>query len=601
MKEFFKMMFACLVAVFLAGGAGLFFLLVIIGGLAASTDQRPPVPENAMLVLDVSANISDAPDANATGALLEAALGNPGPPRLQLRKVIDAIDRAAKDARIQGLLLHGSFEASGLGSGYGALLEVRTALERFRGAGKPVIAYLVSPSTRDYMVASMADRIILHPMGRLVTPGLNSEVIYWGGLFARYGVGVQIARAGSFKSFGEAYSKEEMSEQERQQLTELLDDVWAEFIASVTRSRKLDEGALQKIIDETGLISANAAKAAGLVDELRDFPDLLEELKTMTEITDPEETFKQVSVASYIIAHAPDTLEPPDGPRIAVVYAEGEIYDGEGAPEIVGGDKFARELRELRQDDDVKAVVLRVNSPGGSAVASEVIRRELVLIHEKKPVVVSFGSVAASGGYWIATASDRIFAEPTTITGSIGVVAMLPNIQGLTERFAVNIESVKTGRHADVFSIAKPRDEATMQVMQTFVDETYEMFIDRVVESRKMSREQIETLAGGRVWSGADALRNGLVDEIGGLDRAISHAASLAKLEDYAVVDHPPPEDFLERFFERLSGQTEPLATRQRGMAVEAQRVLEQVREVTGTFHDPAGVYARMPFLLRIN
>jgi protease-4 len=284
-----------------------------------------------------------------------------------------------------------------------------------------------------------------------------------------------------------------------------------------------------------------------------------------------------------------------------VVYAEGEIIDGEGVPDVVGGDKLARELRRLRRDDDVKAVVLRVNSPGGSAVASEIIRNELVLLHEKKPLVVSFGSMATSGGYWIATACERVFAEPTTITGSIGVVAILPNIQGLAERFNVNIESVKTGRHADVFSLAKPRDEETMQIMQTSVEATYAKFIDRVSESRKMTREEIERIAGGRVWSGADALRLGLVDEIGGLDRAIAHAASLGKLTDYTVVDAPEPEDFLERFLERLSGQTRPLTSARAGAGGEAERILEQVREIADTFHDPVGLYARMPYVLRIN
>jgi protease-4 len=307
-------------------------------------------------------------------------------------------------------------------------------------------------------------------------------------------------------------------------------------------------------------------------------------------------------VASYIVARAPAAGAKPAGPRLAVVYAEGEIIDGEGVPDVVGGDKLARELRKVRRDDDVKAVVLRVNSPGGSAIASEVIRNELVLLHAQKPVVVSFGSIATSGGYWIATACERVFAEPTTITGSIGVVAILPNIQGLAERFNVNIESVKTGRHADVFSLAKPRDEATMQILQTSVDATYAKFIDRVAESRRMTREEIEKIAGGRVWSGADALRLGLVDEIGGLDRAIAHAASLAKLTDYAVVDAPEPEDFLERFFERLSGHTRPLTRSGAGAVGEAQRVLEQTLSEIGTaFHEPTGVYARMPFVLRLN
>jgi protease-4 len=287
---------------------------------------------------------------------------------------------------------------------------------------------------------------------------------------------------------------------------------------------------------------------------------------------------------------------------VAVAYAEGDIVDGEGALGLVGGDKLARELRQLRHDDDVKAVVVRVNTPGGSAVASEVIRGELARLREVKPVVISMGSMAASGGYWIATGGDRIFAEPTTITGSIGVVAVLPNVQGLAERLSINIESVKTGQHADIFSIAKPRSAETMDVIQNSVAEIYTAFLDRVSANRNMTREQIEEVAGGRVWSGADALRHGLVDEIGGLDRAIAHAAAMAELEQYAVIDFPPPEDFLKRVIDSLSGRTKPLAARVRGGAIdEADRLFAQLRTLAESFNDPTGVYARLPYILRVN
>jgi protease-4 len=236
-------------------------------------------------------------------------------------------------------------------------------------------------------------------------------------------------------------------------------------------------------------------------------------------------------------------------------------------------------------------------------VASEVIRRELVRLNEAKPLVVSMGSSAASGGYWIATACDRIFAEPTTVTGSIGVFAILPNVEGLAERFAVNFESVKTGKHADVFSIAKPRSEETMAMLQDSINDTYEKFLDRVVEGRNLSREEVAKIAEGHVWSGSDALRLGLVDEIGGLDRAITHAVSLANLEDkdHTVVDYPEAEDFFKRFFERLSGQRRPLAAKQSPTEAAVDRVVEQIEAATRTFHDSTGIYARMPMYLRID
>jgi protease-4 len=248
----------------------------------------------------------------------------------------------------------------------------------------------------------------------------------------------------------------------------------------------------------------------------------------------------------------------------------------------------------------VKAVVLRVNSPGGSAIASEVIRRELVLLHEKKPVVVSMGTVAASGGYWISTASDRVFAQRNTITGSIGVVAMIPNIQGLAQRFSVNVESVKTGQHADIFSLAKPRDDAAMAVIQKLVNDTYTKFIDRVAESRKMERSAVEAIAGGHVWSGEDALQNGLIDEVGGLPEAIKSAAALAKLSDYAVVDRPVARTFFEELMDRLANKGTPLATR-KGAAGEIRREINQQLHVLESFNDPAGIYAIMPMTLEIN
>lgn len=599
MKDFFKMLGACLLALFVAGMGMFVLFLGFIGIVAASTEPAPKVEKNAMLVFDLSANITDSPVSESGEQLIAEALGSGGPPRLQLRKIVAAIDAAATDNRIKGLYLHGSVLPQDLGSGYAAILDVRAAVERFRAAGKPVTAYLVAPNTRDFLLASTADRVVMNPMGMMMMPGLAAEVMYFGGTFEKYGIGVQVARAGQYKSAGEAFVLDHMSPEEREQLTALLDDIWAEIIVRISRSRSLEDGVLQGLIDREALISAQDALEAGLIDETRDFSELLGDLKAMTGEGESDRTFKQVAIADYIKATGPLPGVSVRGPKIAVVYAEGEIVDGEGSTGTVGGDRLARELRSVRADDEVKAVVLRVNSPGGSAIASDVIRRELTMLRSEKPLVVSMGTVAASGGYWISAGSDRIFAQPNTITGSIGVIAMIPNVQGLTQKVALNVETVQTGRNADIFSLMKPRDEEAMAIIQERIGEVYGQFLDLVAAGRKMDRTAVAAIAGGRVWSGADAVENGLVDELGSLKNAVEYAASLAQIEKYSVIDHPTAESFLEQLQKMLEDKGSPLASR--GPAGELRQYLSHAMGRLELLNDPQGVYALMPQIIELN
>jgi protease-4 len=600
MKDFFRSFFACMLALFITAAMAGVFVLVLFGMLAAAGAPTANVPSGSVLVFDMSANIADAPSQGSSDELVAEITGGGGPRRLELRKVIDAIDAAATDERIKAIFLEGSFSPSNYGSGYGALLEVRAALERFRTSGKPVIAYLVAPSTREFLIATTASKVVLNPLGMVATPGLSAEVIYWGGMFKKYGIHVDVAKAGKYKSAGESYSQEHMSEAEREQITEILRDVWSDYIAAVAKARQLTPEALQALIDTEALISAEKAKETGLVDELADFSVVLDELKAITGQTKPGRSFTQVSLPAYITSRAPAPGSTPSGPEIAVVYAEGVIVDGEGSPEQVGGDRLARELRKLRSNDRVKAVVLRVNSPGGSAIASEVIRAELKLLAEKKPLVISMGTVAASGGYWISTVGSRVFAQSNTITGSIGVIAIIPNISELAGRFGLNVEGVKTGAQADIFSLMQPRSAESMQVIQRSVDNIYAKFLDRVVEARKLDRSVVEGLAEGRVWSGADALSHGLVDEIGGLRDAIKAAATEAQLDAYRVTDYPAAKTFIEALMERLShpGGT-PLAA-QAVPAGEIRRLVTDGLHLADMLNDPSGVYALMPGMIEI-
>ena len=599
MKDFFRTFFACLLALaFTAAMAGV-FMLVVFAVFAAAGTPTAEVPSGSVMVFGMSANIADAPSQGSSDELIAELTGSGGPRRLELRKVIDAIEAAATDDRIKAIYIEGSFEPANYGTGYGALLEVRGALERFRTSGKPVIAYLVAPSTREFLIASTASKVVLNPLGMVATPGLSAEVIYWGGMFKKYGIEVQVAKAGRFKSAGESFSQEHMSEPEREQLTEILGDIWGDYLAAVAKARQTTPEALQALIDAEALISAEKAKEFGLVDELADFSTVLDELKAITGQTKPGRSFTQVSIASYIGSRQPAPATTSSGPEVAVVYAEGVIVDGEGSPEQVGGDRLARELRRLRHTDNVKAVVLRVNSPGGSAIASEVIRAELKLLHEKKPLVISMGTVAASGGYWIATVGDRVFAQSNTITGSIGVIAIIPNISGLADRFEINVEGVKTGAQADIFSLMRPRSAESMQVIQRSVDTIYTRFLDRVVEARQLDRAVVEGLAEGRVWSGADALAHGLVDEIGGLREAIKAAADEAQLDAYRVTDYPAAKTFLETLMERMAHPGgSPIAAR--GPAGEVRRLVADGLQLSGLLTDPTGVYALMPEMIAI-
>jgi protease IV len=601
MKDFFKTVFAVLVALAFAGVLAMFLFAAIIGGLASLGEQRPAIAAGSMLVYDLSINISDAPPSSDGREILNQALGQRGPSVLPLRSVVQAIDRAATDRNITGIYLHGSAqEIFGYYSGFAALKEVREALERFKTSGKPIVAYLGVANTRDYYLASVADRVVMSPFSVLYSPGLASEQMFLAGAFQRYGIGIQVTRVGRYKSAVEPFTLEQFSPENREQLEQLLGDLWGTYVQAVESSRGIAAGELQRLVDANALVYPEMALQFGLVNEIGYLPDTLESLRELTKTPRGEETFRQVSLGSYVDAgRSPRPQRRISPNQVAVLYAEGAIVDGEGASSDVGGERFARQLRQLRDDDNVKAVVLRVNSPGGSAFASEMIQREMVLTREVKPVVVSMGTVAASGGYWISAYSDRVFAQPNTITGSIGVFGIIPNLQQLANDHGVTFDRVKTGEFADLFSISRPKTPAEMDQIQRAVDSIYEAFLTKVSEGRGLERSKVEELAQGRVWSGTDALALGLVDEIGGLSDAIAYAAKEASLDRFTVVDFPATRSFMEQLAESLAGGD-------RSPVLKSDPFTQFVRQashdlqVLRSLNDPMGVYALMPLTLSI-
>lgn len=601
MKQFFSSLLGSLVALCLFFGGGILLLIGLIGAIAAmSQNKTVAVDSGSYLVFDLSAAITDAPpmyDFHLFGAKRNESL--------QLRTVTRALRAAAKDRRIAGVFLKGDLTDLGRGAGYAALKEIHQALADFKASGKPIKAYLTFASTKDYYLASVADEIVLDPYGVIVMPGLASEPMFYAGALERFGIGVQVTRVGKYKSYVEPFVRKDMSPESREQLQKLLDDIWGDLVGDIAQARGITPAKIQQTVDAEGLVRAAAARKAKLVDRVAYRDEVIQELKKETGRTHAKDSFKQIALADYArIARdgngdiANDKALPvTHGSRLAVVYAEGSIVDGESDETgEIASLTLSRELRRLRQDDDVKAVVLRVNSPGGSATAAEAIQRELRLMRKVKPVIISMGTYAASGGYWISAYGDRIFAEPTTITGSIGVFGMQFDVKKLANDFGFTFDSVKTGKFADTFTISRPKTDEEMAMFQHMVDWIYGEFVAKVAEGRHLKPEFVQEIAQGRVWSGTEAKKLGLVDEIGGLDKAIAYAAGKAGLGgDFRVSEYPRKKQFAEAMQEAIEKISPNSSARATGVAAQISQRIEAEMKTLSTFNDPAGIYTRLP------
>lgn len=599
MSQFFKQTFASLLGTLAAiallttvGVGGLIFLLFSL----ASQDSTPKVEDKSFITLDLSTIIRDS-QPNVT---LAQALSGDEVNVMTLRNVLNAIDTATTDDRIIGIFLDGRKE--GLGNGYGTLAEIYQALERFKASGKKIIVYDVELSEKEYYLASLADKIILNPMGGMELNGLGSEQMFLTGALEKYGIGVQVIRVGSFKAAVEPYIRENLSPENREQLETLLGDIWATFITKISKNRKLSPAKIQTIANTQGIIDAPQAKTMGLVDQVGYLDEVISDLQKITgkPTGDKEKnnSFRQISLSSYVDVAVSNLNESSANNKIAVVYAEGTIVNGTGELNNVGAERFAQILRKIRQDPQIKAVILRINSPGGSASASDIIWREVELTNKQKPVIVSMGNVAASGGYWLATGGKRIFAEADTITGSIGVFGILLNYQEIANNNGLKWDSVQTSPLANIGSPSRPKTPQELAIFQKSVNRVYDLFLERVSQSRKLSKEKVNEIAQGRVWTGRDAQKLGLVDEIGGLEAAIAEGAAQAKLGDnWQVVEYPEGNEFDSFLIKALSGtqinqEIDPLTK-------EWLKLKEEL-SIIQTLNDPQGVYTRLPFSLNL-
>jgi protease-4 len=599
MRNFFTSMLGSLVAlwVFLAG---VVVLLAIAFAAMATLGQKPKtavVEPGSYLVFDLSTNIIDAPvKENPFGFISDEEEET-----LQLRSVTRALRAAANDSRIAGVFLIGSLDPQGYGTGLAALKEVREALGACRAAGKPVVAYLNFARTRDLYLASVANDVVFDPYGAMFLPGLASQPMFLTGALEKFGIGVQVTRVGKYKSFVEPFTRKDMSPENRAQTQKLLDDLWSQVVGDIAASRGLEPTAVQKAVDEHGLFTAEQAKAAGLVDRIAYRDEVLAELKSKTGRTGAKEAFKQIALPAYAAAQPENEPSAKSADKtVAVVYAEGDIVEGEGVDGEIGGTKFSRMLRKLRLDDSIQAIVLRVNSPGGSATASEEIQRELRLMRKVKPVIVSMGTVAASGGYWISAYGDKIYAEPTTITGSIGVFGLFFNVQKLAGDLGLTFDVAKTGKFADALSISRPKTDEELALFQSLVDWIYGQFIGKVAEGRHLKRAAVEEIAQGRVWSGTEAKKLGLVDEIGGLDAALKFAVQQAKLGDnYRVVEYPHKKELAEAITDWREGKRHDQTRDTDALSQFTAQIKEQAATLR-EFNDPRGIYARLPLEMMI-
>ena len=595
MKAFFKSFFASLTALVVFAGIGFVFLIGIVAAMGPST---PKVPSRAVLVLDLSQPIPDSAQDAGPAAAIQKAMQGGGGEGTPLPVLLNALDRAAKDDKISALFLTGNVQSAGYASGPAALKELREAIQAFKAnSGKPVIAYNLAYTKKDLYLCGGATTVFVHPMGGLDVTGFTSEPMFFAGAMKKYGVEMQITRVGKYKSAVEPYFLEKMSDANREQTQMFLGDIWDEWKATVASDRKLKPEDIQRLADEKGEVLSPEALQAKLVDRIANYDEVLDELKKISGKAAKDKEFPQIDMDTYV--KIPGASAKGKN-RIAVVYAEGEIVDGEGQGNQIGGESLSRELRKLRLDKNVKAIVFRVNSPGGSATASELIQREVILCKAAgKPVVVSMGYVAASGGYWISTYADRIFAEPNTITGSIGVFGTLPNVKKLANEHGITWDSVQTAK-LGVPSLARPRTPEELARIQAMVDGIYDQFLTKVAEGRKLKRDVVAEIAQGRVWSGKAALKIGLVDEMGGLRDAIKHAAKLAKIEkDYRVDAPEAAKDPMEKLL-KLLGKGENRKLVKQGPVDELKAHFERSLVMLQSLNDPQGVYARLPFDLNL-
>ena len=590
MKEFVKMTLAVMAGLFIFGIVAFFLTFAMVGAVASLGDKQTVMPREAVLKIDMSTFTLSEQSTEANPMDMIIAGGTTITP-IGIYEAINAINAAATDPAVKFIYM----KPDGVSGGTAQIEEFRKALMNFRKSGKAVVSYIESPGNASYYLASVSDKIYMTPHDGAMNmfTGLSSKMIFLKDLLDKIGVNVQLIRHGKYKSAGEMYIRNSSSKENLEQNTEMVKSTWNSFASGIAQSREISIEELNGIIDNLELNFPSDWVEHGLVDELLDYNQLEDKLCDLF-VADKFEDVKSVSLADY--ATLKNTVNFKAKKKVAVIYASGEIIDGD-AKDNVAGNRFAKIISDVRKDSTIQAVVLRVNSPGGSVLASEKIKSELDLLRESKPIIASYGDYAASGGYWISANCDKIYSNASTLTGSIGVFSMIPDLGGVVKNtLHVNITPVNSNKHSDMYGLMRALDKNELDYMQASVENIYDKFTTLVSEGRGMSVSRVDEIAQGRVWTGADALGIGLVDEIGTIEDAINYAAlsidGVTGIQDVQVVGYPKPMSSMEMLLESFTGESNIFAgTPFEGIAEAFQEFGKQ---------DIGKVYARMPYVITV-
>ena len=565
MRSFFKNVLANIVAIMIIAAVFFMFMITLVAISAFSDSSKATVKDNSILTLDFKTHVIDSPTEDNS----EIFAFDEKEKNVLIYDLLEAIKKAKTDDQIKGI----SIETDGIMAGMTQLDDIRNALEDFKKSGKFVYAYGNSVSQSAYYLGSVADQYFLNPAGGIELKGLTTEVLYMKSFAEKYGIGMQIIRHGKYKSAVEPFLRDDMSPENKEQLSTMLNDLWSGNAAKMANSRKMDTAQFRTVVDSLYGIIPDLSLQHKLVNRLiqkTEYDDLLKAKLNLKK----DDKLNKISFSKYISSYSEDNLKKDD--QIAILYASGAIYNGEGN-DAVYSENFVKEIKKLTENNKVKAVVFRINSPGGSANASDEILFEMQQLKKKKPVVVSFGDYAASGGYYIAMAADKIYAEPNTITGSIGVFGMIPYFKEIANKNGLSSHAVNTNANSNMYSPINGLTPGGVSMMTRSVEQTYKRFVHFVSQNRKKSFEQIDEIGGGRVWSGKRAKQLGLVDELGSLNDAVNYAAKQAKLNDFNVAAYPKKVSRFEQFFKGM--EEDEIATKliKNKIGKENYKIFEQI------------------------
>jgi protease-4 len=578
MKQFFKFLFASMLG-FMLGAIVLFFLFIAIisAVISSSGDKEISIADKTILHIRLNQPLRDRSSSNPFDSFDFMSLKSKK--QQSVKEITEEIERAANDKSIKGIFLDVPFI-----TGAPALVEeIRNAILKFRKSGKPVLAYADFYSQGGYYLASAADSIFVNPQGAVTMNGLSSQLMFFKGTLEKLEIKPQVIRHGKYKSAIEPFINDRMSPENREQIAGFVNPIWGHMTAAISVARKISPEEIELIADSLKSRNANDALALKLVDGVIYYDEFIARLNklTGTETTSKPEL---VSLNEYVHTSGGKKERGFTKDRIAIIYAEGDIVDGEGDENSVGSVPVSAAIRAARNDKNVKAIVLRVNSPGGSALASDIIWREVVLAKKSKPVIVSMGGLAASGGYYISCAADKIVAQPNTITGSIGVFGLLFNAEDLLKnKLGITVDTYKTGPYTDMGMPTRALTESERLILQTEIDNIYDVFTRRVADGRKMRQSAVDSIAQGRVWAGETALKIGLVDTLGGIDDAIRVAAKMAGIDNYRLRTLPERKEGFQALMEELAAETKTSYLKQTlGEEYKYAEAAEAIRKIRG-------------------